>query len=143
MAEGLMRTLVPEEFRSRIQVASAGTLGINGSPATEFAIVAASRYGADIRSHRSQGITPELVKEADIILGMTTDHLRHVQSLYPGVRENTFLLKTFGRDKSRRLEVNIPDPIGRSLEVYEECCYEIHSEIKRILPRLIQMVEDR
>lgn len=143
MAEGMMKELVPEELRDRIQVASAGTLGINGSPATEFAVKAASRYGADIRKHRSQGISAQLAKDADIILVMTTDHLRHLQSLYPQVRENAFLLKKFGRDKNRKLNINIPDPIGRSLEVYEACCAEIHQELERILPRVIQMVEER
>ena len=126
-----------------MDVQSAGTLGIYGNPATEFAIEAAGRLGADISAHQSQGVTQALVKRADIIFGLAAEHERNLQQQFPEVRDNVFLLRSFDRKLEPGESANIEDPIGRNYETYEECAQVIDNELARILPRLTILIKDK
>lgn len=143
MAEGLLRAKLPDELKEHVDVQSAGTLGINGNPATEFAIMVANELGADISEHRSQGVTKELIRESDIIFAMAPEHKEFLQHHFPEARENIFLLRSFDRDPEEKHLDRIDDPIGSPLEVYQECGALINSELDRIFPRLKQMIEDK
>ncbi len=143
IAEGLLKKKLPEELQEKVVVESAGTLGLNGSPATEFAIQVAGQYGADISEHRSQGVSEELVKEADLIFAMAREHQRFLQLHFPEVRENVFLLRTFGREAEDKVSDSIEDPIGGGLEVYQKCAAVIDEELTRILPRLKALIQEK
>lgn len=142
MAEGLLRAKLPEELQDKVEVASAGTLGINGSPATEFAIAASGELGADISNHRSQGVAKKLLKDSDIIFAMSREHQEILQRSAPRLRENIFLLRTFDRDSGEQVDDSIADPISRDLEIYRECAQMIADELDRILPRLKQLISE-
>jgi len=143
MAEGLMKSKISVRFKSAVQVRSAGTLGINGSPATDFAIMTAGKLGANISQHRSQGITEKLVKESDLIFAMASEHIDFLHKHYPEIRENVFLLRSFGRDPEAKMVEDIADPIGGPLEHYRQCGELINSELQRILPRLNQLIKEK
>ncbi len=143
MAEGVLKSKLPDNLREHVSVASAGTLGIDGAPATEFAIDVAAELGADISEHRSQGITEELAESADILFAMSYEHKDFLEKKFPQVRDNVFLLRSFGRSADERHDDSIDDPIGRSLETYRECCELINDELERIWPRLQTMIEEK
>lgn len=143
MAEGLMKIKVPEKYRERVVVSSAGTLGINGQHATDLAIQAAGELGADISRHRSQGLREELVRRADVIFAMAREHKDYLEREFPQVRDNMFLLKTFDRPPNEIAVDSIDDPIGASLSVYRQCAQIIDSELNRILPRLLQLMKEK
>ena len=143
IAEGLMRAKLLPDLRELVQVKSAGTLGLFGNPATNFAIEVAGNYGADIFGHRSQGLTDELVKEADIMFAMAPEHKTFLQGHYPEFRENVFLLKSFGRQPGEIDSERIEDPIGRNLAVYKKCAEILNDELNRILPRLTKLIEEK
>lgn len=141
MAEGMLRALLPAEFKEKVVVKSAGTLGLDGNRATEFAIQTAHEFGADISEHRSQGLTRELAEEADIIFVMAAGHKEYMDKYHPEVRENVFLLKLFDRDTKGAVYEDIDDPIGRGLNIYRQCGKEIHDELQRVLPRLTELIK--
>lgn len=141
MAEGLMKTKIPEEFADRVQVVSAGTLGINGNPATYFGIQAAGDLGADISHHRSQGISRELLQESDIVFCMAQGHENILADQFPEFNENVFLLRGFDRESGEQFYEDVADPIGRDLPEYQACAQLINSELDRILPRLKKLIE--
>jgi protein-tyrosine phosphatase len=143
IAEGLMRVKLPPELKEKVIVRSAGTLGLEGNPATELAIAVASDKGADISEHRSHGLSDCLVKDSDIIFAMAPEHREFVEREYPEARENVFLLKSFGRNPEEKYYDSIEDPIGGSLRVYQECCDIIDSELDRIMPRLKSLIEEK
>jgi protein-tyrosine phosphatase len=143
MAEGLLKIKLPKALEDRVIVQSAGTLGINGSPATEYAITAAGEYGADIARHLSQGVTEELSAMADVIFVMSREHRTFFEHYMPDIRENVFLLKTFDTDPEDVQDDSIPDPVGHNLDVYMTCCETIDHELNRIRPRLIRMIEEK
>lgn len=143
IAEGLMKSKMPEDLKDRVTVESAGTLGLTGNPATEFAVQVAAARGADIAAHRSQALTEELAKSADIIFAMAYEHKAYIDQHFPQLRENTFLLKQFGREPGEEVRPNIEDPIGRSYAVYEQTCELIDRELDRVWPRLESLIRAR
>lgn len=143
IAEGLLKSKIRAKYKNSVIVRSAGTLGISGNPATDFAITTASELGANISLHRSQGITENLVKEADVIFAMAPEHKDFLQRHHPDIRENVFLLRSFGRDSEEKVNETIEDPIGGTLTHYRECGELINSELMRILPRLNQLIEEK
>ncbi len=143
MAEGLMRAKIPSGLAGKVEVASAGTLGIYGAPATDYAVAVTEELGADITDHLSQGISAELAEWADIIFGMSFEHQEFLLAHYPRIQENVFLLRSFDRPADPQHEDSISDPIGGSLELYQECCQIIDAELERILPRLLSLIEGK
>ena len=130
MAEGFLRA------RLKVDVQSAGTLGIYGSPASENSVAVMKEKNIDISSHRSQGTTQKLISEADLILVMAKEHMTYLSENFPERRENIFLLRKFGRGRESLDEAFIPDPIGLGIEDYRTIRDIIDSEIRRITPLL-------
>lgn len=140
MAEGLLKSKIQEELRDRVQVLSAGTLGINGASATQYAVQVTRELGGDIENHVSQGVTGELVRRADVILAMAKEHKNFLGANYPQVRDNVFLLRAFDTGSGDRESKDVDDPIGGSLDVYRGCGDVINSELDRIWPRLVSLI---
>jgi protein-tyrosine phosphatase len=142
MAEALLRAKLPEHLQDKTDVASAGTLGIDGMPATNYAIRVTEELGGKLAGHRSQGVSTELVESADLILAMANEHVDFLRLHYPAYRENFYLFKQFA-SKEPPADAEIEDPIGASLAVYRECVQTIADELDRVLPALVQMIETR
>jgi len=143
MAEGMLKSKLPDDLKDHVIVRSAGTLGLNGNRATPFAIMAAQKRNADISRHRSRGLTERLVNDSDIILAMDEDHRQFLEQEYPKVKENVFLLKEFAANGKKVKYPSIDDPIGGSMRIYENTADEINEEIERILPMLIKLIRNK
>lgn len=141
MAEGILKKLLPQKYRPKIKVISAGTAGISFAPATPYAIEVAEEKGIDIRQHASREITQGLLQKSQLILVMARDHERYLRSRFPQFGENVFLIKTFDRNSLALDDVDIQDPIGRSKSFYRKIFQEIEKELRRILPRILKLVD--
>lgn len=139
MAEGMLHDLLIDQYGERVNVHSAGTLGINGAPATELAIQVCRELEVDISSHRSKGIKKEMILEADLILGMAYHHQSKILSLVPEAENKTFLLKAFANYSGS--DMDIEDPIGGNYDVYKACRDEIYELLKESLSRIEKMIE--
>jgi glycine hydroxymethyltransferase len=109
MAEGLFRHAV--QGRGEFRVLSAGLGAVDGQVPTHHSVQAMKEIGIDISRQRSRALTSELVKQADLILGMTHSHTDTVALLYPQAAEKTFLLREFD-ETLEPYEKDISDPIG-------------------------------
>jgi protein-tyrosine-phosphatase len=128
MAAGILRRLLAG---LPVFVYSAGTDAPVGAAPTLPAAQVAREYGADISRHRAQQLTPQLVREADLVLVMDRYHRRRVLETEPAAAGRTRLVLSFaGRD-----ETDVEDPIGRSLEFYRRTAAEM-------LPALEQVAAD-
>ena len=128
MAEGALRSLLDNERPGESEVISAGTMGASGYPATMYAVEAAKTRGADISSHQSQPLTLQLIANVDLIIGMTTNHVAEVLRLVGDARSKTYLFKNFP-DSDWQGE-GVDDPIGQSLERYNETFLEISARAR-------------
>jgi L-threonylcarbamoyladenylate synthase len=98
-------------------IVSAGLSAFSGGPAAEEAVEVARGYGANLASHRSQPLTPELAARADYLVAMTSSHLQALTEYYGGLAARPRLLSPNGAD--------LADPVGCPREVYEECAAQI------------------
>ena len=99
------------------RAASAGTAAYFGFPATDEAVRAGAEWKIDLRSHRSQPLTRELVEESDLVVGMTESHVQEALRLAPKARGRIFLVTGFGASAR---PPGVPDPIGGPLELYRK-----------------------
>jgi RpiB/LacA/LacB family sugar-phosphate isomerase len=130
MAEGLFRHAV--KGRGEFRILSAGLGAIDGQAPTHHSVAAMRELGIDISRQKSNALTAEMVRSADLILGMTHSHVDTVMLLYPMASEKTFLLREFD-DTLEPYEKDISDPIGSPYGTYVECRDQIEQGIVTLL----------
>jgi RpiB/LacA/LacB family sugar-phosphate isomerase len=130
MAEGLFRHAV--KGRGEFRIVSAGIGAIDGDLPTHHSVQAMREIGIDISGQRSRALTSELIRSADLILGMTHSHTDTVALLYPKAAEKTFLLREFD-ETLEPYEKDISDPIGSPYHIYVECRDQIEQGIVTLL----------
>jgi RpiB/LacA/LacB family sugar-phosphate isomerase len=130
MAEAMFRHAV--RGRGEFRIFSAGLGAVDGQPPTPHSVRAMRELGVDISAQRSRMLTADLVRSADIILGMTHSHVDTIALLYPAAAEKTFLLREFD-ETLETYEKDIGDPIGSAYEVYLDCRDQIEQGIASLL----------
>lgn len=98
LAEGFLRRVLEERFGAAApDVASAGTIGWEGSPAVIESVEAAAERNTDIRSHAARRLEPEQIIPASLIIGMTTEHRDAAGAMVPQAADRAFSLKEIAR----------------------------------------------
>lgn len=96
---------------------SAGFHAETGRPADPAMVTVAARAGLDLGAWRSQAVSADMVRSADLILAMELAHVERLAAEHPASRGKTFLL---GAPTAQGLEeAEIPDPYGGPPELYE------------------------
>ena len=105
MAEGLARKILREKGATDgIKVISAGTAALPGAPATPEAVEVMKAKGVDLTNHRARELTPEMVREADLVLTMTQAQKNFVMKLLPSSCNRVYTLKDYIFGKERGSE---------------------------------------
>lgn len=137
MAEGIARKIALEKNANNLQFSSAGTGMLEGMPATDYAIQAAAHWDIDISGHRSRGISRELIQDSDLILAMAPEHVQAILSLDKKAASKVFLIKSFPEPFGAHQE-RVDDPIGGTLDLYNQTFLELDELIRKIFPRIIE-----
>ena len=87
--------------------------------------------GLDLSEHRSRQLTPQIISESDLILGMAPSHVSRVRELDP--KANVYLLSGYS---SGREGQPIQDPFGGDLAAYRDAFDEIERELAGLLERI-------
>lgn len=134
LAEGIARKILTESMQHDVEVASAGTDAWDGGAATDEALLVGIERGLDIGAHRSRKLTREIVRDADLILAMSPQHLNAAKRL--GGEKKSFLLSQFAaRGESDR---SIRDPFGGDLEAYRHTADDLQSQVQLALDRFLE-----
>lgn len=144
MAEGLLKKLLNDRSGEIpwISVASAGTMGLVGQPATPLAVEVAAEYGIDIGEHRSQAATPALLDQMDLVLTMADEHHDFCRGM--GVpTERLYMLRAFPKHPAGLSQFVIPDPIGGEREQYQQTFFLIEEALLRSLPEILRRATER
>jgi glycine hydroxymethyltransferase len=118
MAEGLWRHMTKNS--AQFQALSAGVSAVQGQRASPHAVDVLRDVGVDISRHRSQPVSAEIVRAADIILAMTSGHAEALAYLYPEAAKKTFLIREFD-PAAREDDLDVMDPIGMGRGTYANC----------------------
>lgn len=128
IARGLDERWPIQAPRVPLRFLSAGVATTDGLPVTPEARETLEQLGFPPPSSRSRELTPEMVEEADVIFGMTPEHVRTILRVVPSARGKAHLLDPSGREVS--------DPIGGSLAQYRETAKMMQPLIERRLNEL-------
>ena len=155
MAEALMRCELDRRGCTGIEVASAGTWGMDGSPATPEAVEAVAELDADLGQHRARSLVADEVRASDLVVAMTSVHVGEIIQMVPDAQPKVLLLKQL-RDTevspaapddelTTRVEAvvagrrppwvrahDVDDPIGQPLERYRLTVNELRDGIERL-----------
>jgi protein-tyrosine phosphatase len=132
MAEAIARRALKQRGWHHVSVDSAGTSAAWDAPASEGSLQTAAEIGLDLSGHRSQPLSRELIERADIILGMTMNHVQAVQTL--GETDKVSLISEFIDGSEAGEPIN--DPVGGPLDEYAEMRDRIRQAVEGLLDRL-------
>jgi protein-tyrosine phosphatase len=160
MAEGLLRDRLAR-LGVDARVHSAGLL-FDDHRASDDAVAVLADRGIDIADHRSSKIAADRVLGADLVLGLTREHVREVALLAPAALSKAFTLKELvrrgeavgarmpgesiatwlsravtGRSRADILgssdDDDVADPIGRPRDFYEATLAELTDLVDRLV----------
>lgn len=121
---------------------SAGIRVTLSLPPPEEAIIAADRFGVNLRGHLSRGIDAALLEQFDAVLVMEAWQYSHLRERFPGYLGKIFLLPLFDPEGNARSgyyqEFNIEDPFGKTLEQYHLCFHRIGRCVEAILEMMVR-----
>lgn len=131
MAASYFRKLLVDAKVLDIDVRTAGVYTVTGLRASQEAVQIMHHETVDLTRHRSSVLTPEMVRKADLILGMTPLHIQEALRLDKDARDKCHLLKEFcGSDPDKS---QIDDPMGSTLEVFKKCFREIREAVEMLM----------
>lgn len=105
-------------FRQRLAsrgaiVSSAGLGALAGHPMDATALDVLAAHGVDGTAHRARQLTPAMLREADLVLGMEKSHVSAMHRLAPEVSGKVFLLDKWLQER------DIPDPYRQQRVAFE------------------------
>lgn len=135
----LRKKVLDNKLEDKIEVVSAGTNAIDGDKATVYAIQVMENRGVDLSSHRATNIRNIGIESADYIIAMTIEHKDKIIQNYPTVKYKVYLLKEYLPNTSY---LNVDDPWGLDLNVYEHCSNEIVDCVDNLYEELVKNVNN-
>jgi L-threonylcarbamoyladenylate synthase len=136
MAEGIFRKYLAEKLQCKVddldkigyKICSGGMMDTAGFPASAEAIAACAAKGIDLKAHKNQGLSKELIEESDFIFAMERIHQERIIALSHEAANKCFLL---AGDKG------IADPIGQPQEFFNNCADMIEAAVKKRIGELV------
>jgi len=110
-------------------VRSAGVAAWNGAEAGAYAIDVMRELGMDMRGHRSQPISEELLRWADHIVVMEPAHADHIVAQFAEVAPRIIGLWTYLADTQE----HVPDPHQQGIEVFRNSCRSVGEAVEKLI----------
>src|SRR5262249_18288453 len=115
-----------------IRVNSAGIETDLGKPAHALAQEIAQQQGFSLQRHSTTPLSPDLIKESDLVLVMEIAQKDRLFRLYPRERHKVFLLGQFCRKGS----LDIDDPYCGTHEDFKICFERIREACDRLIQKI-------
>ena len=131
LAEAIARKIAIERGLTDVEAISAGTSAHDGSPASDGSVLVGMERNMDLVTHRSQTLSRDLVRSADLILAMGPHHLERIEAL--GGAGKSYLLSEYASHGASQRAIS--DPVGAELDVYRATADELEAEIRKVLDR--------
>ncbi len=150
IAGAMLRNHLPD-----IEVATAGTLSIDGLPISSRTRAGFQSVGLAAPDHRSRQARAADIDRAGLIIGLAPEHVAWVRREHPGAAARTATLKRLARDLApvgrplaRRIAdmelaavvlehwEEVVDPGGGDEEAFVACAHEVVTLVDDLAPRL-------
>ena len=128
MAEAVFNALCQKDNKEH-EAFSRGVCVFMPQRINQKAQEALKTFGIEGFSHISAMLTSEDMKDADLIIAMTSDHKIALKNAYPQYKQKIFTLN----EKAYGKESDVADPYGLSQEDYNSCVNQIKNALENIL----------
>lgn len=125
--------LAEEEPLRSVTVHSAGISAFPGDPPSENAVKALKPVKLDLSDHRSRPLSDQLADQSDLILAMTSGHVRAIRMQHPGLKAPVYRFREWVSSGTRE----VPDPYGGPLDLY----IETRDSLAEAVPSIIQFLK--
>ena len=133
IAAALLQERLHEVNETDWIVTSAGIRANNGEPATPYSVQLMAERGIDLSEHRSHTFDFDLIRPSALILCMEKTQVDWIKAHYPEKCGNIYMLSELsGR------QIDVPDPYGGTLAVYQQMVSDLMTLIDAGLPRIIK-----
>lgn len=133
MAVGLVKKTLKKN--KEIKLISAGIIASKGLPASPNAIKVMAEEDIDISDHQTQPLTKELIGKSELVFVMTQWHKLEVIGLLEKPGKEVYLIKEFAKKND---DIDIPDPIGKSIDFYRHTRDEIKKCVDGIVKKILE-----
>lgn len=123
MAEAIFKSLVKD-----VDVSSAGMSVLKGQKAADNAVKICEFNNIDLKNHRAKNFTQLKIENDDLILTLTCDIRDELKKSYPDLK--IYTIKEYAGEDDY-LDIN--DPFGGDLLIYEMCFCEIRQYLEKII----------
>ncbi len=114
---------------------SAGLFARDGAPPSELAVKVLNESGIDLSTHRARLLTPQLIREADVIITLTGAHRDLILEADPAAAGKTRTLHSYGSEKP---DADVMDPFSGAIDTYRITRDEISSALNDILLAVVR-----
>ena len=136
MAEGIFRKYLAEKLQCEVdqldrmgyKMVSAGIMNMSAVPASAEAVRACEEREIDIKAHKSNILSPQLIEESDFIFAMEQIHCDRIMAIRPEAADKCMLLAE---------NKEIPDPIGQPQESFNHCAEMIENAVRRRIDEMV------
>ncbi len=127
----------PEALK-RLKITSAGTKAVTGGRPNDVVALIARQNGFNLRDHKADALTANVMKKADLILTMEQEHKDFILERYPEAEAKVFRLMEYGWQGEDKIDsLDVPDPTGLSAEDFQLFIDTAHAEADRFLHELV------
>ena len=157
MAEVLLKDELRRRDCADVHVVSSGTWGIDGSPPTPEAVLAVGELDIDLSGHRARSLDVDEVRTADLVVAMTSVHVREILDVAPEAEGKLVMLKEIpeirmepggavpespearlgllleGDRPEGRRSLDVDDPIGLPSGAYDRCVSDLELGIDALV----------
>lgn len=130
MCEYLFKHMLSQHNLSdKFNVKSCGVYANQDQPAAENAIKIIEILNIEIKNHKSQPISLDLIKNSNYIFALDNVILQYIKYYFDDeIKGAVSCISNQG----------IPDPYGSSLNQYQLCCVDIKKSLENILDKIIK-----
>ena len=158
MAEALLKQKLAQRGCADIEVASAGTWADPGRHATPEALQVLAERGIPFEDHRARPVELQELAEADLVVAMTSVHVRELKAMADEVGTKLLLMKEIvevevgdqqldepaarlanllqGKRPEPRRALDVDDPMGLPVGAYQRAAGEIEAGVDRLVDLL-------
>jgi len=136
MAHHYMQKKINEmKKEEEVVISSCGTSANPNEKSTTNAIECMKVYDTDLTNHRAINMFEIDIENYDLIFCMTNQHKNSVLFNFPKLKGKVYTLKEYNSVNDNE-NVDIDDPWGYSMSIYEACSKEIVENVDKFLKKL-------
>ena len=130
----MQKRLYDLKRENEIEVSSCGTNAVSGERSTTNAINVMKKYDVDMVLHKATNIFDIDIENYDLIFCMTGQHKNNILTYFPKLKDKVFTLKEYVLEDVKNIDID--DPWGYSIEIYDSCSNEIVNCVDKLLEKI-------